>query len=172
MESYIEKSKKIIVHIIKEKILLFKFYNFLKMKKCPQIVVAVFDGKRRAMGLADRLKGIVSLYAYCKAENKIFKCDFTHPFDLTLFLVQNSYNWKLKPHEKSQSVFHSRILILHGETVQRLLSIKTKKQVHVYINRDYLVDINNKYNQSFVWGDLFNELFELTLNVRFSQGRS
>lgn len=163
MESYIEKSKKKIVHIIKEKILLFKFYRFLRVKECPQIVIAVFDGRRRAMGLTDRLKGIISLYAYCKAENKIFKCDFSHPFDLASFLVQNKYNWTLKPHERSQSIFHSRILILHGETAQRLLSIKTKKQVHVYINRDYLVDINNKYNQSFVWGELFNELFKPSL---------
>jgi hypothetical protein len=160
MESNFEKSKRKIVHIVKEKILLCKFYSLKGVFKKSDIIVAVFDGKRKAMGLADRLKGIISLYAYCKVNNKEFRCDFTYPFDLETFLVPNKYNWILQPNEKSSSIFDTRILILHGETAQRLLSNKSKKQIHTYINRDYLEDINRKYQKSLEWGELFNELFK------------
>lgn len=159
MDNPLKRIKDISVHYIKERILLCRYYHLSK-DNTYDAVIAVFDNRRKGMGLADRLKGIVSLYAYCKANNYKFKCDFNYPFYLHSFLQPNQYDWTLSEKERSESIRNSRILILHGETSGRLLSAKPRKQLHVYINRDYLDDINKKYHRNFTWGELFNELFK------------
>ncbi len=163
MENTIAEFKKVFVHLIKEKILLFRYYGLRTSKNAKKkTVIAIFDGRRGGMGLTDRLKGIISLFAYSKATGRSFKCDFTYPFQLNTFFTSNTYDWEVSNGERSQSIFDTRVLILHGEPVTRLLSLKTKKQIHSYINRDYLDEINGCYNQTYKWGDLFNELFKLT----------
>jgi len=153
-----------IVHRVKEIFIRFrynKFSFFRKNKK--QFYIAVFDEKRIGYGLADRLKGIISLYALCKIKNIPFRCEFTFPFDLSLFFEPNQYDWQLKDGEKSSFTSDVRILIVQGEgNGKRLLWLKTKKQVHAYLNRDYLSIFRDKYNVSFDWGELFHELFRPT----------
>ena len=155
---------KTIVHRIKEIFMRFRYYNFLFFRKNKkQLYIAIFDEKRTGFGLADRLKGIISLYAFCKIKNIPFRCAFTFPFDLSLFFEPNQYDWRLKDGEKSPFSSDVRILIVQGEgNGKRLLWLKTKKQVHAYLNRDYLPLYKNRYDVSFDWGELFHELFKPT----------
>jgi len=155
---------KTIVHRVKETLMRFRYYKFSFFRKNrKQIYIAVFDEKRTGFGLADRLKGIVSLYAFCNMKSIPFRCEFTFPFDLSLFFEPNQYDWQLKDGEKSLFSSDVRVLIVQGEgNGKRLLWLKTKKQVHAYLNRDYLPIYKNKYHVSFDWGELFHELFKPT----------
>jgi len=163
---------KTIVHRIKETFMRFRYYQFSFFRKNKQqLYIAVFDEKRTGFGLADRLKGIISLYAFCKIKNIPFRCAFTFPFDLSLFFEPNQYDWQLKDGEKSLFSSDVRVLIVQGEgNGRRLLWLNTKKQVHAYLNRDYLPLYEKKFNVSFDWGELFQELFKPTekLNARIN----
>lgn len=147
----------------KERILLYRFYPFsIFSKNRKQLLVAVFDEKRRAMGLADRLKGLVSLFAFSKVKNIPFRLLFTYPFDISLFFQPNEYDWQLKENELITYTADTKIFILQGESADRLLKLNSRKQVHAYLNRDYLAEINQQFKTDFEWGKLFNELFKPT----------
>lgn len=161
MENGFTEFKKVMIHHIKENILLYKYYDVsLNKGTSKQFFVSIFDDRRNSFGLTDRLKGIVSLYAYSKIKNIDYRCHFTYPFELSKFLVPHKYDWTLKDNELSNNLFGVKILILHGEKGKRLIRLSSKKQVHAYINRDYLPLFNELCGTEFVWGDLFNELFK------------
>ena len=44
-------------------------------------------------GLADRIKGMVTLYDWCERNNSKFQINFCEPFQLQHYLVPNGYNW-------------------------------------------------------------------------------
>lgn len=50
-------------------------------------------------GLADRLKGMTTLYGICKDANVEFKIFHQFPFDLRDYLVPNRYDWQVSPNE-------------------------------------------------------------------------
>ena len=151
------------IHRIKETLMRFRYYKFsLFRKNKQQFYISIFDEKRIGFGLADRLKGMISLYAYCKIKDIPFRSQFTYPFDLSQFLIPNEYDWRLKDGERSSYTSDVRVLIVQGEEGQRLLWLKTKKQVHAYINRDNLPLYEKKFGIVFDWGKLFNELFKPT----------
>lgn len=62
-------------------------------------IVCIYDGKIKSGGLADRLRGIISVYEICKEQNLDFKIVFTNPFKLSNFLVPNETDWKIKERE-------------------------------------------------------------------------
>lgn len=59
------------------------------------------DGFRRSSGLADRLRGIVSLYGYCIDNNLDFRINFTHPFDLRKYMLPAKHDWTISHDELS-----------------------------------------------------------------------
>lgn len=62
-------------------------------------VVVVHNGWTESGGLADRLRGIVSVYMLCKDKGLDFRILFTHPFPLEMFLVPNQYDWRMPNHQ-------------------------------------------------------------------------
>ncbi|MDE6783240.1 MAG: hypothetical protein K2J17_05910 [Paramuribaculum sp.] len=62
-------------------------------------VVFMADGYRHHGGLADRLRGIVATYQYCREHSLAFRINFTSPFDLERYLEPASYDWRLRPGE-------------------------------------------------------------------------
>lgn len=152
----------LVTHIIKERIMLLKYYRLFAKSRGGNMIVSRFDSRRMGYGLNDRLKSIVSMYALSKVLKAEFKCEFTHPFDLADYLVPNKYNWLPENGEINQSVCGTKVIIAQGEPgVGRILrSFSRKRQLHVYANRDYLDEINKLFGVHFVWGDLFNELFK------------
>lgn len=149
----------------RELLLLLKYNNFTlnTSEKVPMLISAI-DGKRHTQGLADRFKGIISVYALSKATGTPFRCIFTHPFPLTTFLLPNEYDWLPKENELSNSISDSRFKILRKQlSIKKLLRLlPLKKQVYVYANINYLSEINRIYNQNYKWGELLKELFKTT----------
>lgn len=129
--------------------------------KAP-IVFYLCDGTTWHGGLCDRFKGIVSLYALCKARKWKFRIDYTFPFKLEKFLEPNSYIWTAKKGEKSYNTLHVKMMRLIGDNTTKRLSTGRRKQLHIYANRDIIENINKAYNKTYQWGLLFRELFKPT----------
>lgn len=56
-------------------------------------IICMFDNKIASGGLADRLRGIVSMYMYAKQINYDFKIFHNKGFVLSDFLIPNKINW-------------------------------------------------------------------------------
>lgn len=163
MMKKIKKSKlaHAIVRVAKETAMRYKYYKWtIGMRNNHPLVVIFCDRRRKTMGLTDRFKGIVSMYAYSLAKNIPFRCVFNHPFELSQFMVPNLYDWMPGKNELATRTADVKVLILHGENGNRLLAARTAKQLHTYANRDYLPLINSTYGTTFEWGALFNKLFK------------
>lgn len=150
------------VNWIKERGWEFRCYSLLKKNRFieKQYYIAMIDGRFSHGGLSDRLKGAISLYAFCKATNRNYKLNFSSPFKLSDYLLPNKYDWSIDSREISNSLWESRVLIMTSEyDGERLIKLKTSKQVHYYNNLDIIDVVNERYGTSYSYGDLFNELF-------------
>lgn len=149
---------------LREYYMRWKYHRLGAPPKHKPMLLAVIDGRRHVKGLTDRFKGIVSVYALAKATNTPFRCLHTHPVDLKKFLEPNQYDWTEKEGELSDSVrdVHYRLLRKHL-TARRLLNVMPlHTQMRIYGTRNYIDEINKKYNTDYQWGQLFNELFKPT----------
>lgn len=128
-------------------------------KVSPGIVIC-FDGHIQHGGLADRLRGIVSVYSYCREHNIPFYINYTSPLELTNWLVPNEYDWVLPTLNLSYNSKIALPFVMIGwdnvEEVHAMLSflhfMHPKKQLHIYCNC-------NPKKDSF--HSLFKELFKL-----------
>lgn len=125
--------------------------------------VLMADGKMVHGGLFDRLKGIISIYALSKVQNKYFGIYFKHPFDLSDYLRPASYDWTISDDKVFYSYPLSRPVIAYSENKNpvRLLKYRTG-QIHYYFGGDILETINKMYGTDFQWKDLYHELFTPT----------
>ena len=149
---------------LKEYIMLFRYYKLTSSFQHKKMLISVVDNRRNCQGLADRFKGIVSIYALSKALGMDFRCLYSYPFQLSDFLIPNEYNWLPEKDEISNSIKDVRFRIMRKElSVKRLTRVfPSNKQWHVYANVDYIEEINQLYSQDFQWGKLFHELFKPT----------
>lgn len=152
--------------LIKDYINLYRLRRYYKYKynaaeNKEQWVIFMCDGHRLHGGLADRLSGLVSTYAYCKEYGKVFKGNYNVPYKLELFLMPNQYDWRIDPQKVVYNKRDSKPLYLPFKSTlrenqrfaQKSLN-KDEKQLHVYSNMRYFHPINFKY--------LFAELFKPT----------
>lgn len=120
-------------------------------------------------GLADRIKGIVSVYDWCKNNNKDFKINFSYPFQLYNYLIPNNYNWLIEENNISYSNMYAipKVCLMEPRTCNKKEVLDNQhelltkwcdenlheslKQVHVY---------TNMYRKSIKFSVLFNELFK------------
>lgn len=127
-------------------------------------VIFMVDGRMHHGGLADRLRGIVSVYSICKKMGIKFKLHFVHPFSLEHFFVPNQVDWKIDDSEISYNSNDS-IAIFCGSNgthvekpFQRRWFVKNfkkdVKQIHVYTNAILLKGEDFKQH--------FDELFKIT----------
>ena len=121
--------------------------------------VAVVDGRLYSGGMTDRFIGIISLYAWCKRNNREFRIQYISPFNLSDYLLPASYNWI--PDEKDYVKSSKTSFVVYGvgekRVDKRLNKISHKRQIHFYGNRDFMQypDFSN-----YDWGGLFKELFK------------
>lgn len=125
-------------------------------------------------GLADRLKGAISIYEWCKKNNKIFKINFCHPFRLENYLIPNYYNWLTDDVVYNNKISIPKICLTEqracgkrnvqnnyekyiNQWLNNNLNIKDK-QIHVYTN----TRLGNKN-----FSVLFNELFKPSERLQF-----
>lgn len=128
------------------------------------IIIYMADGRINHGGLADRLRGMVSLFHYACIYNKEYRINFLSPFSLDLFLEPNLYDWRISPNDIAYNPECSRPLCIPNslkkqkELADRLLKNKGKyKQVHVYTNMAY--DFEK-------FGYYFNQLFKPTVQLQ------
>ena len=140
-------------------------------------IIYVANGFCNHAGLSDRLKGMITLYGWCKEHCLDFRILHTHPFDLHNYIVPNQYDWRINNsmmcyNKRNTEVCHLmlnqlvRKFIDSGEVVslehhwflKRVLSTK-KKQIHFYTN------MQPESNEWF--GTCFHELFKPSPSLAF-----
>ena len=154
----------IILRNIKRQLLLIKrFYKFSGNLRRLNCAVFMVDGRHYHGGLTDRLKGIVSIYAYAKSAGIPFRIHFVYPFKLESFLEPNRYDWRIEDKEITYNLLISNPIILFSElNGKRMFRLNKKRQHHFYLNRDITPAINHHYGNDYGFAMLFNELFRPT----------
>lgn len=141
----------------------------LVKEKVPPIAIFCLDSRTFAYGFADRLRGIISCYAYAKAVNIPFRIEHVDPFELSDYLVPNSYDWQIKFGEKSNNLLYANPVFfvqnIPNIRSMRLFKTNNKRQHHLYTNADYIKEVNDKYNKNYVFGDLYTELFKPSMQL-------
>ena len=129
-----------------------------KKKARTPSVVFMIDGRSIHGGLSDRLRGICSIYGYCKKRSIPFFIHAVYPFKLQDYLEPNHVDWRIAENDISYNL-HDAIpacindyqfsTTLHPLYLRKL--IRMNKQIHVYSNTNF-DDIHYAQN--------FNELFK------------
>ena len=131
-------------------------------------VIYMANGWTWSGGLADRLKGIVSLYMWCKDNGKPFKIHFVNPFVLNDYLDENKYRWMIKAEDVCYDLKRTDVKAFLMEPVLAVPEVQCriqelqeqwldmnltsdKLQTHVYTN---MRCGNHRFSE------LFNELFK------------
>ncbi len=130
-----------------------------------------FRGKVR-YGVADRLRNILSVYSFCKEYGLDFRIKYTHPFELTDYLVPNLYDWRIADNRISKSLLDTKVLLLScegrleddidgekhlGKLKKKVLGSRFFSQFHIY---------GNSYFAKDNFHTLFYELFKPTELVK------
>lgn len=145
-----------------------------KAKNQSKLVVYMADGQYIHGGLSDRLRGMASLFLWCKEHGVSFKIYHSSPFDLSTFLVPNTYDWRITSKELSFNKDNSRSIFIGSrlrsdgrieKMVQKklcdyLLS-KDCKQFHVYTNMHFGdSQFSELYNELFKPSDILYKLLD------------
>lgn len=137
-----------------------KNYKLTPVANVKPYIIYMADGKLPHGGLADRIKGMVSLYMYCKRRDQPFKIFFAHPFPLKDYLETNHYDWTVSPDELSYNRKQAKAVIVkysyldgtgHEYVDACLDKLAGKRQLHVYTNAATV-------DETFC--DAFHELFK------------
>lgn len=147
---------------ITEYYLVRQFYTFsFHFRSVPSVAIYSLDGKLFTNGLADRLRGMISVYAYAKCNKIPFRINHRIPFLLENYIVPNRYNWIFCECEYSNNLLYSRPVCLMDYTKgYRMLFLNSHKQHHFYTNIDCLSLLNRKYKKEYTYSQLFQELFK------------
>lgn len=146
-------------------------YRDRQIKKGYQYLHAVVymaNGWSWAGGIADRFKGMLSLYMWCKDHNKVFKIHFVEPFRLENYLDENVCKWVIQDDDVCYDVDNIDVEAFLMEPVLAVPEVQckiqelqekwqdehlksSKCQVHVYTN---MRCGNHRFSE------LFNDLFK------------
>lgn len=144
-----------------------QYYNKELPRPVDQTKTAVYmaDGRRLHGGLADRLRGMVSLYSCCREAGVRFKIYFVSPFRLDKYMQPVSYDWRIDDTDMSYNSSDTKVFftdcrreqgereeLWQHDTLMRYLH-KPFVQAHVY---------TNFFCAEKRFGALFNELFRPT----------
>lgn len=148
---------------VREPKLVWRYYRPFAFASTTSRNVFMVDGRVGHGGMFDRLKGIVSVYAISKAQQKDFRIHFTYPFNLEKYLEPNEYNWIVDAKDLNYHYPASRPLFLYGECYSpRRLFKQRRGESHFYFGYNILDEVNARYGTSFEWGRLYRELFRPT----------
>ncbi len=137
------------------------YFSFKNKDKVNPMAIFSMDGKMFSNGFADRLRGMISIYAYAKYNNIDFRIDHQIPFKLEDYFVPNHYDWRLKENEKSYNLLYSWPVVLLDYTKgKRLFYLNKRKQHHFFSNINCIELLNKHYQRKYKYADLFAELFK------------
>ena len=131
--------------------------TFPLKEKTAKKIIYMADGRQHAGGLADRLRGMVSLYKMSKRLNTDFKINMTSPVDLSNYLIPNKHNWIIDENEIVYNIKESVIYNFWSQTTEhqafKVIKSKLKRWNQIHITTNMRI-ADNEY------GELFNELFK------------
>ncbi len=141
-----------------------RFYSSLNKKRGKNLktgVVMCMDDHIKTGGLADRIRGIVTMYGYCKEKGIPFYLYYTSPMDLCHWFLPNKYNWRIEDEEMSYNSQEAKPYVLLDwrmldtfKIVRWWATRKYKsKQLHIYCN--HMPPSDNFH-------ELFTELFRFS----------
>lgn len=141
-----------------EKRLLHQYYqNNDSINVARPSAIFMIDGRSIHGGLTDRLRGICSVYTYCKLKGIPFHLNAVFPFKLEDYLVPNKYDWRILEEEISYDPRKSTPVLVNDYQFDTRLHrfylnkrLREKMQMHIYGNTPFL---DSHFNES------FNELF-------------
>lgn len=152
--------------LVREPKFLWKYYlkaDRTKGKVDKNRYVFMVDGLRGHGGMFDRLKGLITIYAIAKAQQKKFAIHFDYPFKLENYLQPAYYDWRLEDDEPVRHWPESSPLIAYGEYANpKRLMKNRRRETHFYYGYNSLDDVNAHFSTDFKWGDLYHELFKPT----------
>jgi len=135
-------------------------------------IVLMIDGRFIHGGLTDRLRGITSIYHYCKEKKVRYYLNYIFPFNLSQFLEPNKYDWII---DTKSITYNSRQAIpivindwqfdvrLHKIYLDKVIAKNTGKQIHIYSNSPYYgqyfkTDFEELFHTSFVLQSKINKV--------------
>lgn len=118
------------------------------------------------MGLADRLRGVTSVYKVCKKMNIPFRLHFKVP-NLIDYLEPNEYDWRIDESELCYDTHYSypcTLLTFHANLNDKIQSFAHKTILQHYIRKPYQqIHVHtNMVASEQEYGMLFKELFKPT----------
>lgn len=136
-----------------------KYRISLSASRLQPSVVFMCDESSSA-GLADRLKGLLSTFAFAKATGRRFYIHHHRPFEWSHFLAPNEYDWTAKDEEVSFNLLKVQPVYLGDTGLKSYRGLsKRRKQLHFYNNLDFIDIINRDFHTDYSFSSLFKELF-------------
>ncbi len=134
-------------------------------------VICIYDGKSHNGGLADRLRGIVSVYEICKELNLDFKIIFNNPFKLTTFLIPNKIKWdnpNLELNYNTSITDTCYIVTLTGTDYEAQKQKKWFRKEFKKKYHEFHIRTNAFFSYYGDFSTLFNELFMLSPKLQIN----
>ncbi len=128
-------------------------------------VVLIYNEHKQSGGLADRLRGIVSVYKTCKEQGIEFKIHFTHPFNMNKYLAPNLVDWSIKEEELNYNTSVTDICNIPTILGNKFELTQQEEWFRKEFRKDYRefhVTTNAAYCYKYDFHTLFNELFKPT----------
>lgn len=140
------------------------YFTDNKSKKVrPKRAVVIYDNKKRAFGLADRLRSIVSIYKTCEELNIDFKILFTHPFSLSRYLQPNTVDWEVNTDDLCYNLNCTDICCLEMRTGSNFEITQHEKWFKKELKKKYSefhIRTNTAYSFKYNFAEMFNKLFK------------
>ncbi|MCH5172277.1 MAG: hypothetical protein J1F31_05580 [Erysipelotrichales bacterium] len=144
-----------------------KFNFFLKRGIIKdRKIIFVCDGSKNHGGLADRLRGLLTIYFYSKKNVIPFFIYWDSPFKLESFIWPNTFDWRINRIKdyKNHNISFPVIIDSNIEGWKNLIkksfllrAMKTNKNLLVY---------SNLVNKKIPFKTLFNELFQCSDDLK------
>ena len=149
-----------------------EYSTIATIKQSPnKRAVCIFDGKTKNGGLADRLRGIVSVYQICKEQNLEFKIIFTSPFNLFEFLKPNIIDWRITGQELNYNTIITDQCYINTLSGSEYEAKKQKQWFRREFRKKYKefhVRTNAIFSYNGDYSTMFNELFKPSLKLQAS----
>ena len=139
-------------------------FNGSPTEKC--VVFNVTADTTFNMGLADRLRGVTSVYKVCKKAGVPFKLHFKVP-NMIDYLEPNEYDWRIEEKDlcyNTEYTYPCTLLTFHANLNSKLQSFAQKTILKHYIKKPYQqIHVHtNMVASEKEYGKLFKELFKPT----------
>lgn len=146
-----------------ERELVKKHYTQKDLKRVSNDVVFTCNGFYWSGGLADRLRGMIAVYDWCKRNNRKFSINFCHPFLLQDYLQPNQYNWLPDSISYDSLKAVPKVCMLEPRTCNRKEVMDRQPELIEEWCKNSLSDNDRQvhaYTNFYVWSCDFSYLFK------------